>query len=109
MPPETICSSEPFGGGMAWSDLKIPGGEEQIEVVQGSSEYAKISGMTMISNVQGLNELPLKEPDLFQGVRLLWLRLERPQGMALARSMGGDSARGEAIATWQQGLFVEKF
>lgn len=40
----------------------------------------------------------LQEPDLFQGIRLLWLRFESPQGMALARTTGGDAARGEAIA-----------
>ncbi|CAK9019224.1 unnamed protein product [Durusdinium trenchii] len=39
-----------------------------------------------------------EEPDLFQGIRLLWLRFESPQGMALARTTGGDAARGEAIA-----------
>ena len=40
--------------------------------------------------------------DLIQGVQLLWLRLAAPQGTAAARSAGGEAARGEALATWNQ-------
>ncbi|CAJ1415620.1 unnamed protein product [Effrenium voratum] len=45
-------------------------------------------------------KLPRREEpsELWQGVRLLWLRLEAPQGAAAARAMGGDAARGEALA-----------
>ena len=38
-------------------------------------------------------------PELFQGIQLLWLRLDAPQGIAFARSLGGDAARGEALVT----------
>lgn len=39
-------------------------------------------------------------PELVQGIQLLWLRLDAPQGIAFARSLGGDAARGEALVTW---------
>eukprot|EP00434_Breviolum_minutum_P002238 symbB.v1.2.001971.t1/scaffold78.1/size345887/8 len=46
-------------------------------------------------------KLPREEdhaPELVQGIQLLWLRLDAPQGIAFARSLGGDAARGEALA-----------